>query len=230
MELKRVLAIFTKVPIAGLAKTRLAPALTLERAAALYRSFLLDTVDLVIRVSDCRAMIAYTPREASQVLRDIVKKPIELMPQSSGDLGSRMSNVFKHLFAWGYESAVIIGADSPTLPLSHLRVAFAALERKPVVLGPNLDGGYYLIGLRAPQPELFKGIAWSTNQVLSQTIERVNQLGLQVQCLEPWYDVDTVDDLNFLVSHLRLLMASGRADLPRQTVDTLGRLGLLLQS
>lgn len=218
------------MPITGLAKTRLATALTLEGAAALYRSFLLDTVDLVIRVSQCRAIIVYTPREALQVLRDIFKKPIELMPQSSGNLGSRMSNVFKDLFALGYESAVIIGADLPTLPLSHLRAAFAALERKPVVLGPGLDGGYYLIGLRAPQPELFKGIAWSTNQVLSQTIERVNQLGLQVQCLELWYDVDTVDDLNFLVSHLRLLMASGRADLPRQTVDTLRRLGLLLQS
>jgi len=230
MELKRVLVIFTKVPIAGLAKTRLAPALTLEGAVALYRSFLLDTVDLVIRVRHCRAIIVYTPREASQVLRDIVKKPIEFMPQSSGDLGSRMSNVFQDLFARGYESAVMIGADLPTLPLSHLRAAFAALERKPVVLGPSLDGGYYLIGLRAPQAELFKGIAWSTNQVLSQTIERVNQLGLQVECLEPWYDVDTVDDLNFLVSHLRLLIASGRADLPRQTVDALRWLGLLLQS
>lgn len=230
MELKRVLVIFTKVPIAGLAKTRLAPALTLEGAVALYRSFLLDTVDLVIRVRHCRAIIVYTPREASQVLRDIVKKPIEFMPQSSGDLGSRMSNAFKDLFARGYESAVMIGADLPTLPLSHLRAAFAALERKPVVLGPSLDGGYYLIGLRAPQTELFKGIAWSTNQVLSQTIERVNQLGLQVECLEPWYDVDTVDDLNFLVSHLRLLMVSGRADLPRQTVDALRCLGLLLQS
>jgi hypothetical protein len=169
---KRALVIFTKVPIAGLAKTRLAPALTLERAAALCHSFLLDTVDLVIRVSRCRVIIVYTPREASQVLRDIVKEPIELMPQSSGNLGSRMSNVFKYLFMRGYESAVMIGADSPTLPLSHLRAAFAALERKPVVLGPSLDGGYYLIGLRAPQPELFKGIAWSTNQVLSQTIER----------------------------------------------------------
>jgi len=141
-----------------------------------------------------------------------------------------MRDAFKELFAGGYESAVMIGADLPTLPLSHLRAAFAALERRPVVLGPSLDGGYYLIGLRAPQPELFEGIAWSTSQVLSQTIERINQLGLQVQCLEPWYDVDTIDDLDFLVSHLRLLMASGRAHLPRQTVDTLRRLGLLLQS
>jgi len=228
--LKRALAIFAKVPIAGQVKTRLAPALTWEGATALYRSFLLDTVDLAMRMGRCRAIIVYTPREASQVLRDIVKKPIELVPQSSGDLGSRMSDAFKDLFSWGYDSAVMIGADSPTLPLSRLRAAFAALERRPVVLGPSLDGGYYLIGLRAPQPELFEGIAWSTNQVLSQTTERINQLGLEVQCLEPWYDVDTVEDLNLLVSHLRLLMVCGRSDLPRQTVDTLRRLGLLLQS
>jgi len=228
--LKRALAVFTKVPIAGLAKTRLAPALTLEGAAALYRGFLLDTVDLASRVSRCEVIIVYTPQEASQVLREIVKKPVELMPQSSGDLGNRMSSAFKELFARGYESAVVIGADLPTLPVSHLRAAFAALERRPVVLGPSLDGGYYLIGLRAPQPELFEGIAWSTNQVLGQTIDRINQLGLGVEGLEPWYDVDTVDDLDFLVSHLRLLMASGRLNLPRQTVDTLRQLGLLLQS
>lgn len=228
--MKRALAVFTKVPIAGLAKTRLAPALTLEGAAALYRSFLLDTVALMTRVSRCEAIIAYTPREALQVLRDIVKKPIELMPQSSGDLGSRMHNVFKELFVRGYALAVMIGADLPTLPLSRLRAAFAALERKSVVLGPSLDGGYYLIGLRAPQPELFEGIAWSTDQVLGQTIDRISRLGLEVQCLEPWYDVDTVDDLDFLVSHLRLLMACGRSDLPSQTVDALRRLGLLLQS
>lgn len=228
--MKRALAVFTKVPIAGLAKTRLAPGLTLEEAAALYRSFLLDTVDLASRVGRCKVIIVYTPQEASQVLPDIVKRPIELMPQSSGDLGGRMSNAFKDLFARGYESAIMIGADLPTLPSRYLRAAFAALERRPVVLGPSLDGGYYLIGLRAPQPELFEGIAWSTNQVLGQTIDRINRLSLEVQCLEPWYDVDTADDLDFLVSHLRLLMASGRSDLPRQTANTIRQLGLLLQS
>ena len=228
MELKRALTILTKVPITGLTKTRLAPALTLEGVATLYRSFLLDTIDLVIKVSHCSFVIAYTPRESGQVLRDIVKKPIEYIPQSSGDLGDRMNKVFKDLFARGYESAIIIGADSPTLPLSHLEAAFAARERKPVVLGPSLDGGYYLIGLRTPQPGLFEGIDWSTKRVMSQTIERAKKLGLQVLCIKTWYDVDTVDDLNFLVSHLKLLMASGRDGLPHQTVDALRQLGLLL--
>ena len=123
--------------------------------------------------------------------------------------------------------AIIIGGDLPTLPLGRLRAAFSALEQKPVVLGPSLDGGYYLIGLRAPQPELFEGVAWSTPQVLEQTVQRLNQLGLEMACLEPWYDVDTVDDLRFLVSHLRLLMASGSPDLPHHTVDCLRQLGLL---
>lgn len=130
----------------------------------------------------------------------------------------------------GYESAVIIGADLPTLPLGYLRAAFTVLEHQPVALGPSQDGGYYLIGLRAPQPGLFEGIAWGTNQVLVQTMDRVNRLGLEARCLPPWYDVDTVDDLDFLVYHLSLLMASGVSDLPHLTVDALRQLGLLKDS
>ncbi|MDP3046824.1 MAG: DUF2064 domain-containing protein, partial [Chloroflexota bacterium] len=125
------------------------------------------------------------------------------------------------------ESAVIIGADLPTLPLSHLTAAFSMLDRRPAVLGPSLDGGFFLIGLRNLQPELFEGIAWSTRQVLGQTVDRINRLGLALECLEPWYDVDTVEDLDFLISHLRLLMACGQSGLPRQTVAHLRRLGRL---
>jgi len=226
-QLTRALAVFSRVPIVGQVKTRLAPVLTLEGAADLYRCFLLDTVSLAMRVGRCKALLVYTPREASRVLRDMVEQPIDLIPQSSGDLGSRMNDAFKDLFACGYESCVMIGGDLPTLPLSRLRTAFSALERSPVVLGPSLDGGYYLIGLRVSQPALFEGITWSTPQVLGQTIDRINRLGLEVHCLEPWYDVDTAEDLDFLVSHVRLLMACGGSDLPRQTVNALRWLGLL---
>lgn len=230
MGIKKVIAIFTKVPVAGLAKTRLASALNPEWAAALYRSFLLDTVDLATKVSGSRVMVVYTPRKEGQIIRDIIKKRVKFMAQNSGNLGSRISSAFKHLFMQGYESAIIIGADSPTLPLSRLKAAFAALEKVPLVLGPSLDGGYYLIGLNSQQEELFKGIAWGTNQVLSQTIDRANQLGLHFQCLETWYDIDTVDDLKILVSHLGLLIASGRNDLPRSTVNTLHQLELLARN
>ena len=196
----RALAVFAKAPIPEQVKTRLAPALTSEGAAALYRCFLLDTLGLARRVRSWETLLFYTPEEARQVLRDIVKEPLELIPQSRGDLGERMSQAFQQLFARGHRLAIIIGGDLPTLPLSRLRAAFSALEQKPVVLGPSLDGGYYLIGLQAPQPELFDGIAWGTPQVLEQTVHRLNRLGLEAECLEPWYDVDTVDDLRFLVS------------------------------
>ena len=225
--MRRALAIFAKVPVAGLVKTRLASVLTAEGAAALYRGFLVDTVALALKVRRCQIHLFYTPREALSVLQDMLKQPVELLPQSSGDLGSRMNGVFRDLFTKSFKSIILIGGDLPTLPLNRLTMAFSALERRDVVLGPSVDGGYYLIGLRAPQPELFEGVAWSTNQVLGQTIERVHRLGLEVQCLEPWYDVDTIEGLGFLVSHLRLLLACRCPDLPRQTVDVLHQLGLL---
>lgn len=225
--LKRALALFVRAPTPGQVKTRLAPALTPEGAAALYRCFLLDTVALAMRGRSWETIIFYTPEEARQVLRDMVKEPLELVPQSRGDLGERMGQAFQELFARGHRLAVVIGGDLPTLPLGRLRAAFSALEQRPVVLGPSLDGGYYLIGLQAPQPELFEGVAWGTSKVLEQTVDRLNRLGLEVECLEPWYDVDTADDLHFLVSHLRLLMASGSRELPQHTVDCLRQLGLL---
>ena len=225
--LKRALGLFARAPIPGQVKTRLAPALTPEGTTALYRCFLLDTVGLAMMVRSWETIIFYTPAKARRVLRDMVKEPLELISQSRGDLGERMSQAFQELFARGHRLAVILGGDLPTLPLGRLRAAFSALEQRPVVLGPSLDGGYYLIGLQAPQPELFEGVAWGTPQVLEQTVDRLNRLGLEAECLEPWYDVDTADDLHFLVSHLRLLMASGSRELPQHTVDCLRQLGLL---
>jgi uncharacterized protein len=225
--LKRGLAILTKAPIAGQVKTRLAPVLGPEGAADLYHCFLSDTLDLALHVGGVEVSILYDPPEASQWLRDMAGESIDVAPQSGGDLGRRMNNGFRHLFARGCGSAVIIGADLPTLPLSRLTAAFAMLDRQPAVLGPTMDGGYFLIGLRDLQPQLFQGVAWGTRQVLGQTVDRANHLGLAVECLEPWYDVDTVEDLDFLISHLSLLMASGRSGLPRHTVDFLRRLGRL---
>jgi rSAM/selenodomain-associated transferase 1 len=225
--MRRGLAILAKAPVAGQVKTRLAPTLGIQGAADMYRCFLLDTVELVMRLDGIEILLLYDPPEAAQALREMIGESFELAPQSGGDLGSRMNNGFRDLFARGCESAIIIGTDLPTLPLSHLTAAFSILDRKATVLGPSLDGGYYLFGLRELQPQLFEGIAWSTNRVLGQTVDRINRLGLAVECLEPWYDVDTVEDLGFLTSHLRLLMACGQSGLPRHTVDLLRRLGRL---
>lgn len=225
--LKRALAIFAKAPIAGQVKTRLVPALGLDGTVELYRCFLLDTVELALQVSDCETFLFYTPSDGAPLLRAIIGERVVLVPQSSGDLGERMRDGFQDLFVRGFEAVIIIGTDLPTLPLTRLTTALVALERMPIVLGPSLDGGYYLIGLRTRQPELFQGIAWSTPHVISQTLDRINALGLQMESLEPWYDVDTVEDFNFLVSHLRLLLTCGKSNLPRQSVSLLRQLGKL---
>jgi rSAM/selenodomain-associated transferase 1 len=139
--MRRGLAILAKAPISGQVKTRLAPALGAQAAVDLYRCFLQDTVELVTRVGGIQTLLLYDPPEASRALQEILGASIELVPQSGGDLGSRMDNGFRDLFSRGCESAIIVGADLPSLPLSRLTNAFSILDRKPAVLGPSLDGG-----------------------------------------------------------------------------------------
>jgi uncharacterized protein len=224
----QAVALFAKAPVSGEVKTRLAPALGPGGAAELYRCFLLDAVELAKRVPGGDVFIFGAPQAKLPVLRELLGSSIPLLPQGDGDLGSRMHRASCALFARGYTSVVITGSDLPTMPLGRLIAAFVALDRKPVVLGPSLDGGYYLIGLRAPSPGLFEEIEWSSRQVLDQTLDRMDKLSLPMECLEPWYDVDTPDDLDLLVSHLRLLSTAGTCDLPYHTVNWLRQSGRLV--
>jgi rSAM/selenodomain-associated transferase 1 len=222
---RRAIAIFAKRPSVGQVKTRLIPVLGSAGATDLARSFLLDAVKLARQLEGTDVIVFYSPHDQQPAFRELVGSSAELMPQNGNDLGARMSNAFNDLSLRGYEFAALIGTDLPTLPLNRLKSALDTT--RPVVLGPSLDGGYYLIGLRKLHMELLEHIEWSTTKVLGQTLDRVGALGLDVECLEPWYDVDTPDDLNLLISHLRLLIASGKADLPRHTVDLLRQMGFL---
>ena len=111
-----------------------------------------------------------------------------------------MAQACETLFAQGYKRVVIVGTDTPSLPLERYQQALTALDSHDLVLGPALDGGYYLIGLKQPQPELFTGIAWSTDRVLAATQEKAARLGLKTALLPLWRDVDTVEDLKALIA------------------------------
>jgi glycosyltransferase A (GT-A) superfamily protein (DUF2064 family) len=87
----------------------------------------------------------------------------------------------------------------PTLPLDHVKQALTALENHDLVLGPALDGGYYLVGLKRMTPELFADIPWSTDQVLRLTQEKALKIGLKTSSIQPWRDVDTLADLEALI-------------------------------
>ena len=192
-----------KAPLPGQVKTRLCPPCTLEEAAELYRHFLLDTFELAARLQGVTVTVAYFPSEAEKTFKSMAPSSFELMPQGGNNLGERLSNAFEQLFFLGYKQVVAIGADSPTLPLVYIRRSFELLPRADLVLGPSTDGGYYLIGMKAPHRDLFVGVTMGTDKVLLQTSERARRANLRVSLLPPWYDVDTRDDLERLRAELR---------------------------
>jgi rSAM/selenodomain-associated transferase 1 len=120
---------------------------------------------------------------------------IRYRDQGAGDLGARMLRAFRERLAGEGSRAVIIGTDCPSLDAATIASAFAALEDHDLVVGPALDGGYYLVGLQAPQPVLFRDMPWGTARVLSETLERAAAAGLSVARLQPLADVDRPEDL-----------------------------------
>jgi rSAM/selenodomain-associated transferase 1 len=187
------LAIMAKAPRAGEVKTRLCPPLTPTEAASLAEAFLLDRIEQVRGVA-ARPAIAYAPADAEPVFRELAPG-FSLLPQRGPDLGARMAGAVVDLLADGGPGVVLVGTDSPTLPRAVLAEALERVARTDLVLGPSEDGGYYLIGLQRPRPELFADMAWSTADVLEETMRRARVLGLSTALLPAWFDVDTGDDL-----------------------------------
>ncbi len=209
--MKRVLGLFAKQPKPGAVKTRLVPesgARTPEWAAEVYHAFLLDALERLSTLKVDR-VLAFTPQEARSWFEPLVGDQWQLLPQAGEDLGSRMSAFFAGCFAAGAHAAVLLGADSPTLPLGHIAQAFAELSRADVVLGPATDGGYYLVGCVPPVPPIFEGLDWGTGRVLEQTVAHGRQSGLRLAVLPPWYDVDTIEDWHSLRGHVAALRAAG---------------------
>ncbi len=199
------LAVVAKVPVPGAVKTRLCPPLSPVEAARLARCFLEDRIAQVRLVPGADPILAFAPATRARELAGLVPPGVRLLPQRGADLGARLQRLLAGLLAEGYSGAVAVDADSPTLPLAFLRAACRVLRRGrvDVVLGPCLDGGYYLIGLRAPAPALFATMPWSTPAVLEETVARARRLGLRLALLPPWFDVDRGEDLVRLRASLK---------------------------
>ncbi len=197
--------IFAKAPIPGQVKTRLCPPLTPDEAATLHGSFVLDTLERTKLATTtlklpCDRYLACAPSSTHVFFKIMEERHgVKVIDQVGDDLGARMNQVCESMFARGYRRVVMIGTDVPTVPLNHFGQAQDQLEHHDLVLGPALDGGYYLIGLRRKSPELFTGIPWSTSQVLKLTQDKAATIGLKTALLEPWRDVDTLSDLQALI-------------------------------
>lgn len=219
------LILFAKAPIPGQVKTRLCPPLTPDEAASLHGSFVLDAIErstfdvrrsnryaersrrsLEPRTSNFVDLFVACAPSANHVFFKIIaeRHGVHLLDQVGEDLGARMDQAFRAIFARGYQRVLVVGTDLPSLPGACYTQAFTLLADHDLVLGPSLDGGYYLIGLRRPAPELFVGMPWSTDRVFALTRAKAEALGLKTGLLPTWRDVDTIEDLLALIDETGL--------------------------
>jgi hypothetical protein len=223
MDARAAVIAFARAPVPGRTKTRLIPALGPEGAAELYRCFLLDTLEALGDVPAEIIVAAAAPEDVEALSASLSAHQVgaEVIVQSGADLGERIANAVRHALAQGHCAAVVIGTDAPDLPPRVIGRALQLIASHDLVLGPCVDGGYYLIGLRAVVPSLLRDIDWSTDTVLSDTIKRASDLGLTVALLEPWEDVDTPGDLLRLRERLARRVLAGEPIPCRRTWDCL---------
>ena len=200
------LLIFSKVPVSGSVKTRLAPPLTYDEAAALSAAFLLDAVESWSALPGIDAWLylagADEPEEIERALPELFRSPLKeritLRIQSGRDLGERLHAAFEEAFADGCASACAIGSDHPTLPSRFIDDAFTALADSDLAIGPAEDGGYYLLGLGKLHSGLLVGLPYSSPDLFAAVMEAADVGALEAKVLPLWYDVDDAGSLERL--------------------------------
>jgi len=191
----RTLVVFVKEPRPGAVKTRLAAEIGADAAALVYRALAEGALEATTpRPGEYERLVFFDPPEARRALRAWLPG-VSLRAQAGTDLGARLSDAFARAFGRGATRVAIVGSDIPGVTRETALGALDALAAADLVVGPAEDGGYYLIALREPHPELVRGIDWSTPAVLAQTLERAKASRLRVHALEPLRDVDTLADL-----------------------------------
>lgn len=192
--IETLLAVFAKYWEPGQVKTRLAASVGNERAAAYYRKFLATTLRRFESVADTR-MVVFTPANRRDEFAALAGAAWELMPQGCGNLGERMRTFLEATLNRIARRVVILGADSPTLPLEYVQEALGRLATHSVVLGPSEDGGYYLLGASGAVPPIFNNMPWSDSTLLEATLDRLCQRDVASHLLGTWYDVDDAESL-----------------------------------
>jgi uncharacterized protein len=202
------IAIMVKAPQPGGSKTRLSPPLTPAEAAEISRCFLRDIAGSIATLARTNPRISgvavYTPVGSESEFNALLPGEFKMIPQRMVAFGERLSGAVEDLFSVGYGAVCLVGSDSPNLPPSLFENLVTTLfeSKEQLVLGPCADGGYYAIGLRRLHRRVFEEIAWSTDQVCRETLERALEIDLPVMTLPVWYDVDDRASLQQLLVDL----------------------------
>jgi len=198
---ERALIIMAKAARVGHVKTRLAAILPADAVVDLYRCLIKDTLDLARSVStDALAIVCPAPDVA-----DLTSwlPAIEIVGQQGDGLAAGLVSAFRAFIERGYRRVVALDGDSPQLPPDTLENAFRLLDGADVVVGPTIDGGYYLVGSTSSQADLFDTQRMGTVSALDSLMASARGLGLRVALTETGYDVDEAEDLTRLARELR---------------------------
>jgi hypothetical protein len=203
---RAALVVFAKAPRPGEVKTRMCPPLSPNEAAELYANMLADVLEASARCARelrVAAILAVHPAQGCAALVREAPTPFCVVAQRGRDLAERMAWAVREAAASGTPRVLLRGSDSPTLPVAAVASALDELDACDVVLRPDLDGGYNLVGLRQPRAEIFEH-PMSTSHALEDTVARAHALGLRVRIAEPGFDLDTVADLRWLAREREL--------------------------
>lgn len=195
---KEVIIIFTRFPVPGQAKTRLAPHLGEDRAAELQRSMTEHTIAEAFTAKKiCQMAIEiYYEGGNREKIEKWLGKSCSFYKQACGDLGVKLSDAFTKSFRKGYKKVIIIGTDCPSLSSSLMLKGLTKLSNYNLILGPAEDGGFYLVGLsRPPEPSLFHGVSWGKDTVLKTVLANAGKLTLSCDFLPTLSDIDRPEDL-----------------------------------
>ena len=221
---KNALIIFIKAPRLGEVKTGLQPDLTLEESLLIYQAMVEDLINQLDSTAFCDVKLFFSPPDAENEIKMWLGLNHELYPQKGADLGERMFEAMADIFKEGYKKVVLISSDATAIDTTTLVRAFSNLDDYDIVLGPNVDGGYYLIGSKKLQPLLFKEIVWNTNFVLEHTIKKARKLKLDVMQLEIKSNIEAYDDLVELWHYLKRRNVPGKFNYKSETYNVLKKL------
>lgn len=192
----RVLIVTARYPVLGEVKSRLAADIGQEAALSVYRR-LLDRCAAVVSEAGVETFLFFTGTDDPATRERFSSMGCRIESQCEGDIGVRMQHAFESVWQL-YPGAklVLMGTDVPDASARIIHRAFEALDRNDAVIGPAADGGYYLVGLRSPEPAIFSGIAWSTETVRAQTLEVLHSKGKRVALVDELHDIDYLADLH----------------------------------
>lgn len=196
MERRDALILMGKAPVPGTVKTRLCPPLSAREAADVYACLLEDVAEETGRLREVRRHLYHDPPDRGDLFRGGPFATFRLRPQTGSGLGERMERAVLEAFAGGARRVVVVGSDCPALSADRIRCAFRELSNAAgAVFGPADDGGYYLVGVGAPTPFLFRGLSWGGSAVLAASVSRCRSAGMPYALLPVESDVDTAEDL-----------------------------------